>query len=152
MAEKNQALQSQRGISFEEVMACVENGGLFATLEHPNTERYENQKPWVARMRAYVYLVLFVEPDSEVFSKTIIPSRKASKQFLQGADDVPTVKSRYTSSAKWYGRSRTVGFVKRRPVAATRAAGIGRSALQADGRQRFGKESPGKYPYSSDGS
>ena len=103
-------------------------------------------------MRAYVYLVLFVEPDSEVVSKTIIPSRKASKQFLQRADDVQTVKSRYKSSAKWYGRSRTVGFVKRRPVAASRAAGVGHSALQADGRQRFGEESPDEYPYSSDGS
>ena len=87
-AEKNQALQSERDVSFEEVLACVENGGLLATLEHPNTERYKNQKLWVVRMRAYAYLVPFIETDSEIFLKTIIPSRKASKQFLQGADDV----------------------------------------------------------------
>ena len=87
-AVKNQALQSERDVSFEEVLACVENGGLLATLEHPNTERYKNQKLWVVRMRAYAYLVPFIETDSEIFLKTIIPSRKASKQFLQGADDV----------------------------------------------------------------
>ena len=87
-AETNQALQSERGVSFEEVLACTENGGLLATLEHPNTERYENQKLWVMRMRAYAFLVPFVETDSEVFLRTIIPSRKASKQFLQRADDV----------------------------------------------------------------
>ena len=87
-AEKNQALQSERGVSFEEVLACVENGGLLATLEHPNTGRYGNQKLWVVRMRTYAYLVPFVETDSEVFLKTIIPSRKANKQFLQGTDDV----------------------------------------------------------------
>ena len=87
-AENNQALQNERDVSFEEVLACVENGGLLATLEHPNTERYGNQKLWVVRMRAYAYLVPFIETDSEIFLKTIIPSRKASRQFLQGADDV----------------------------------------------------------------
>lgn len=86
-ADKNLALQSERGVSFEEVLASIENGGLLATLVHPNTKRYEHQKLWVVRMRGYAYLVPFVETEDEVFLKTIIPSRKASKQFLQGADD-----------------------------------------------------------------
>ncbi len=85
--DKNLALQSERGVSFEEVLASIENGGLLATLAHPNTKRYENQKLWVVRMRGYAYLVPFIETEEEVFLKTIIPSRKASKQFLQGADD-----------------------------------------------------------------
>ncbi len=86
-AEKNLTLQSERGASFEEVLASIENGGLLATLAHPNAKRYAHQKLWVVRMRGYAYLVPFVETDAEVFLKTIIPSRKASKQFLQGAQD-----------------------------------------------------------------
>ena len=86
-ADKNLALQSERGVSFEEVLASIENGGLLATLAHPNAKKYEHQKLWVVRMRGYAYLVPFVETEKEVFLKTIIPSRKASKQFLQGADD-----------------------------------------------------------------
>ena len=86
-ADKNLALQSERGVSFEEVLASIENGGLLATLAHPNTKRCENQKLWVVRMRGYAYLVPFIETEEEVFLKTIIPSRKATKQFLQGAND-----------------------------------------------------------------
>jgi len=39
----------------------------------------------------YVYLVPFVEDESTVFLKTIIPSRKATKPFLvEESDDVRT--------------------------------------------------------------
>jgi hypothetical protein len=86
-ADKNLALQSERGVSFEEVLASIENGGLLATLAHPNAKRYEHQKLWVVRMCGYAYLVPFVETEEKVFLKTIIPGRKATKQFLQGADD-----------------------------------------------------------------
>jgi uncharacterized DUF497 family protein len=85
--DKNLSLQSERGVSFEEVLASIENGGLLTTLAHPNAKKYKNQKLWVVRMRGYAYLVPFVETEEEVFLKTIIPSRKATKQFLQGADD-----------------------------------------------------------------
>ena len=35
----------------------------------------------VAAVDDYVYLVPFVETESEIFLKTIIPSRKATRQF-----------------------------------------------------------------------
>ena len=35
----------------------------------------------------YVYLVPFVEDDETVFLKTIIPSRKATKQYLGKESD-----------------------------------------------------------------
>jgi uncharacterized DUF497 family protein len=85
--DKNLALQKERGVSFEEVLASIENGGLLATLAHPNAKQYAHQKLWVVRMRGYAYLVPFVETKDEVFLKTIIPSRKATKQLLQGTDD-----------------------------------------------------------------
>ena len=38
----------------------------------------------VVVVRNYAYLVPFVEQDDHVFLKTIIPSRKATRQYLAG--------------------------------------------------------------------
>jgi uncharacterized DUF497 family protein len=86
-AEKNQQLKTERGVSFEEVVSAIASGALLDTLEHPNQERYSNQRMYVVQMRAYAWLVPFVESDEEIFLKTIIPSRKATKQYLGGQDD-----------------------------------------------------------------
>jgi hypothetical protein len=40
--------------------------------------------------RQYVYLVPFVEDEQSVFLKTIIPSRKATKQYLGEESDDET--------------------------------------------------------------
>jgi hypothetical protein len=40
----------------------------------------------VVRIDDYAYLVPFVEDDDEVFLKTIIPSRKATKKYLKGSE------------------------------------------------------------------
>ena len=77
----------ERGISFEEVLSSVEQGGLLVTLRHPNQSKYRNQRIWVVKVRGYVHLVPFVESESEIFLKTVIPSRKATKQFLGEVDD-----------------------------------------------------------------
>ena len=79
---KNAKLKADRGIGFEEVVFHVERGDLLETLEHPTPERYPGQRIFVVRRDAYVYLVPFVEDEHTVFLKTIIPSRKATKQYL----------------------------------------------------------------------
>ena len=57
-------------------------------LEHANPGRYGGQRIFVVRREHYVYLVPFVEDEHTVFLKTIIPSRKATKQYLgEGSDD-----------------------------------------------------------------
>lgn len=60
----------------------MSNGGLLVVLDHPNTDQYPNQRMFVVRIRGYAYLVPFVETENEVFLKTIIPSRKATHQYL----------------------------------------------------------------------
>jgi uncharacterized DUF497 family protein len=80
--EKNIRLQAERGVSFEEVQSSLTNGGLLAVLDHPNKTIYPNQSMFVVRIRGYAYLVPFVETPQEVFLKTIIPSRKATRQYL----------------------------------------------------------------------
>jgi uncharacterized DUF497 family protein len=82
--EKNRLLQTSRGISFEEVVFHVEKGDVLEILEHPNQEKYSGQRIMVVNIEGYVYLVPFVEDDREVFLKTIIPSRKATRDYLGG--------------------------------------------------------------------
>ena len=79
---KNEKLKAERGIGFEEIVFLIERGGLLDVLEHPNQERYGGQQVFVVQRDDYVYLVPFVEDDKWVVLKTIIPSRKATKQYL----------------------------------------------------------------------
>ena len=82
--EKNQQLVTEREISFEEVVFYIERGQLLDIVEHPNQERYSRQRIFIVEINKYAYLVPFVESENEVFLKTIIPSRKATKRYLSG--------------------------------------------------------------------
>lgn len=80
--EKNTILKTERGVGFEEVIIAIDEGKLLDILEHPNKERYVNQKLFVVDIGGYAYLIPFVETEMEFFLKTIIPSRKATKQYI----------------------------------------------------------------------
>ncbi|MFO1180321.1 BrnT family toxin [Ottowia sp.] len=87
-AEKNNLLKRERGVSFENIVVAIEGGGLLDVLAHPNRQRYPGQKILVVSYGDYVYLVPFVEEDQALFLKTIIPSRKATRDYLNpGASD-----------------------------------------------------------------
>ncbi len=60
----------------------MENGDLLAVEEHPNSEKYKNQKIYVVEINDYVYLVPFLRDGNKIFLKTIIPNRKATKKYL----------------------------------------------------------------------
>ena len=81
--DKNAKLKSERNISFEEVVFHIQQDQLLAIVAHPNQARYPDQKLFVVDINDYAYLVPFVESDNEIFLKTIIPSRKATKQYLR---------------------------------------------------------------------
>lgn len=86
--EKNESLKSDRGVSFEKVVVAIESGGVLDVLEHPNKTKYPRQRILVVASENYVYLVPFVEEDDYFFLKTIIPSRKAARVYLnQGEAD-----------------------------------------------------------------
>ena len=82
--KKNEQLKQSRGISFEDVVLALESGGLLDVLTHPNQRRYPNQKVLVVAMMEYVYLVPHVEEPDHLFLKTIIPSRKATRDYGKG--------------------------------------------------------------------
>lgn len=81
-AEKNEQLIKERGVSFERVVILLNEGHVLDVIAHPNQKRYSHQRMFILEMDGYCYLVPFVEHDEEVFLKTIIPSRKATKKYL----------------------------------------------------------------------
>lgn len=86
--EKNAELLAERGVSFEHVVVAVEGAGLLDVIGHPNPRKYPNQRIMVVTWDEYVYLVPFVEQADHYFLKTVIPSRKATRDYLkQGEAD-----------------------------------------------------------------
>jgi uncharacterized DUF497 family protein len=87
-AEKNEALRAEQGVSFESIVVAIEAGGLLDILAHPNQAKYPRQRVLVVACDNYAYLVPFVEEESHFFLKTVIPSRKATRDYLnQGEAD-----------------------------------------------------------------
>ena len=84
--EKNVELLAGRGLSFEQVVVAVEGDGLLDVLAHPNPKRYPNQRVMVVTWDGYAYLVPFVEHEDHFFLKTVIPSRKATRDYLKNGD------------------------------------------------------------------
>ncbi len=85
--EKNRLLKTERGISFEEIVLHIQNGDELDIYPHPNPAQYPNQMISVVAMNDYIYLVPYIESEQEIFLKTIIPSRKATKKYLGGKNN-----------------------------------------------------------------
>lgn len=81
--KKNLALIEERGISFEEIVEDIYRGCILDQVDHPNQTRYPGQQIYIIKHNDYCYMVPFVENDEEFFLKTIIPSRKKTKEFLR---------------------------------------------------------------------
>lgn len=87
--EKNEELRTERGLTFESVVVAIESGGLLDILSHPNPNKYPRQRVLLAELDRYMHLVPFVEESEHFFLKTIIPSRKATRDYLKrGEKDV----------------------------------------------------------------
>lgn len=84
--KKNEQLKIEREISFEEIVLAIEGDGLLDVLQHPNETKYPNQRILVVAFDEYIYLIPFVEEADYYFLKTIIPSRKATRDYLAGGN------------------------------------------------------------------
>ncbi|KGE03828.1 BrnT family toxin [Pseudohaliea rubra] len=80
--EKNRLLREERGVCFEDVVIRLAQAAVLDTVDHPNQEKYPGQKIHLLDIKGYVYLVPFVETESGIFLKTVIPSRKATRDYL----------------------------------------------------------------------
>ena len=81
--EKNEWLRKNRGICFEDILFYLDNNYLIDDVEHPNQNKYTGQRMMILNIVEYIYLVPYVESEDEIFLKTIIPSRKATKDYLE---------------------------------------------------------------------
>lgn len=79
---KGDVLRAERDISFEAIVVAIESGGLLDIITHPNPAEYPRQQILVVGHEGYAYLVPYVEEETYLFLKTIIPSRKATRDYL----------------------------------------------------------------------
>jgi hypothetical protein len=86
-AEKNVILEKERGITFEEIVEIIESGASVHEVDHPNQAKYPNQRILIVDVDGYAYMLPFVKDGQDCFLKTIIPSRKATREFLGGKHD-----------------------------------------------------------------
>ncbi|KPA14344.1 toxin [Candidatus Magnetomorum sp. HK-1] len=86
-SEKNEHLKRDRNISFEKIVFHIKNGDEIDVYEHPNQLKYPGQKISVIKINNYAFLVPFIETENEIFFKTIIPNRKATKKYLRGKNE-----------------------------------------------------------------
>jgi len=85
-ADKNQWLKDNRNISFEEVIAAIEDGCILDVVPHSNSGKYPNQLMYILNINDYIHLVPFVkQSETSIFLKTIFKSRKKTKQYLKEA-------------------------------------------------------------------
>ncbi len=81
--QKNERLKIERRISFEEVIEAIVNEQIIGKFPHPNQERYPGQQVYVVAFDEYVYIIPFVEDEEKIFLKTIYPSRKYTKKYIE---------------------------------------------------------------------
>lgn len=82
--QKNAKLKSERAICFEDVLMAIYEHRILADVTHPNKTSYGHQKLLIVQIDSYAYLVPYVEDKDKLFLKTIIPSRKATKNYIKG--------------------------------------------------------------------
>ena len=80
-AEKDEWLRRERDIGFEDIEEALGQGKLLADTPHPNQERFPRQRVLIVEVRDEVYVVPYVSHESEIFLKTIYPSRKARRIY-----------------------------------------------------------------------
>ena len=78
--EKNRWLNKERGVCVEEVVFAILGGHLVDIIEHPNREKYKNQRIYLIEVEHYIYAVPYEEKDDAIILKTIFPSRKYTQK------------------------------------------------------------------------
>ena len=78
--DKNQKLQNERNISFEEISEIILRKEYLDILENPSQP---NQQIFVVKINNYIYSVPFViDEQSNIILKTAFPSRKLHQRYM----------------------------------------------------------------------
>ena len=85
--KKNEWLKENRGISFETIVFHLSQGDLWKVSDHPEQEKYSGQIIYFVIVDGYIYLVPDVIEEKYIFLKTIIPSRKATRDYKKEIEE-----------------------------------------------------------------
>jgi len=80
--EKDRLLKENRKISFKDIIKNINKGKRIEIIDHLNKKRHPHQKLYLIFKKDYVYAVPAVEEDIYIFLKTIYPSHKYTKKYL----------------------------------------------------------------------
>ncbi|MCE3232520.1 MAG: toxin [Rickettsiaceae bacterium] len=85
--EKNIKLKAERGLCFDMIIQAINDGKLIRTLK--NKQQYENQMLFIIEINSYAYVVPFIlnKEKKEIVLKTIFPSRKMTKLYLENRNE-----------------------------------------------------------------
>ncbi|HDZ02948.1 MAG TPA: toxin [Nitrospirae bacterium] len=86
-SNKNEWLKKERRISFEQIIFHLLQGDLWKIADHPDQIRYPGQKIYFVIVDDYIYLVPHLKQKNQIYLKTIIPSRKATKDYKKGLEE-----------------------------------------------------------------
>ena len=85
--DKNEWLKKEREISFEQIIFHLLQEDIWKVADHPDQKSYPDQKIYFVIVDSYIYLVPYIEQTDGVFLKTIIPSRKATRDYLKEIEE-----------------------------------------------------------------
>jgi uncharacterized DUF497 family protein len=74
--EKNEILFKERGITFTNVIESIAENGILLDFEHPNKDKYPDQRILVVTIDNYPYCVPYIKKGNTLDLKTIYPARK----------------------------------------------------------------------------
>ena len=86
-SNKNEWLKKERKISFEQIIFHLLQGDLWKIADHPDQSRYPGQKIYFVIVDDYIYLVPHIKQKNQIYLKTIIPSRKATKDYKKELEE-----------------------------------------------------------------
>lgn len=80
-SQKNDFLKATRKISFEAVIVHLDRGDLWRVADHPDQDRFPGQQLFFVTIDDYVHIVPFEIREDAIWLVTIIPSRKATRDY-----------------------------------------------------------------------
>ena len=86
--QKNEWLKKERNISFEQVIFHLSQGDVWKIGDHPDQKKYPGQQVYFVVIEEYIFLVPHIYEAECIFLKTIIPHRKATKEYLREQKEV----------------------------------------------------------------
>lgn len=84
--KKNDFLKETRNVCFEAVVVHLGRGDLWRVADHLDQTKYPGQKLFFVIIDEYIHIVPFEERGEVIWLVTIIPSRKATKRYLEDPD------------------------------------------------------------------